>query len=343
MDEGEILMTKIRVICKINQEIIDRIQAQGTEEQISIVSYDVALKVNKDSDIPEYKVEEISEQCQGIDVVKAWKNRIELRTPIDLFNDKLDYKCDSFDDVVRLNDSMSRVIEKYSFLDSKRAASELHKFKDNFEILQTCLGEIDQVFYSVPQESRLIQYRTEVEEINQRFRLLYSNPDICIRKIDNWSTPCTSHTIVGRTAKLISGQYGCLLSKNGYKFGVHKWHLRMISRTSTCMVGVAPDTVSKTGTVNNYNTNGFYMDLNGGSLYSGPPFSKSGTAGLGKSIASGTFLTITLNCNNRTLTYTYEGQDFVAYTDLPMENKLYLAWDNNTTPGSEIEILSKMS
>jgi hypothetical protein len=339
--DDDILMTKIRVICKSNQEIIDRIQAQGTEEKkssiVSIVSYDVTLQPNT-MDIPEYKVNEISEQCLGIDVVKAWRNRIELRTPIDLFNDKLDYKCDSFDDVVRLNDSMSRVIEKYSFLDPKRAASELQKFKENFEILQTCLGEIDQVFCSVRQESRLIQYRTEVEEINQRFRKLYSNPDICIRKIDNWSTPCTSHTVVNRTAKLISGQFGCLLSKNGYKFGVHKWHLRMISRTSTCMVGVAPDTVSKTGVINNYNTNGFYMDLNSGLLYSGPPMSKNGKSGLGKGIASG-ILTVTLHCTNRTLTYTYEGQDYVAYTDLPMDKKLYLAWDNNTTAGSEIELM----
>jgi hypothetical protein len=342
MNEGEVLITKIRVISKINQEIIDRIQAQNTKEPVSMVWYNFTPNKNT-SDVPEYKVEEIKEECLGIDVLLAWRKTIKLKKPIDLFNDKLDFNCEKFQDVVRLNESMSIAIEKYSFLDPKRAASELEKFKDNFEILQTCLGEIDQIFRnSYLQESKLDQYSTEIDEINHRFRLLYNNTDIYNNRvdlIDDWMTPCSSHTINGRTATLIQSQYGCLLSKKGYNTGVRKWHLRIISRTSTCMVGVAPDTVSKTGAVNNYNSKGFFMNLADGSLYSGPPMSKSNSALLNKAVSSG-ILTLTLNCTNRTLTYTYEGKDHVGYTDLPMDRKLYLAWDNDTTAGSVIEIIS---
>jgi hypothetical protein len=335
MEESDILMNKIRDYSKTNLDLIDRIQAQGTEEQITRTSYDISLVENK-TGVPEYKVVEVEEECNRIEIIKSWRKRIDLKRPIDLFNDNLEYRCDSFDDVVRLNDSMSRVMEKYTFLDSKRAAAELQKFKDNFEILYASLIEFDQ-FFHVKQESKLGQYKAEIEEINKRFCILYSNPDLHVKKIDSWREPCTSHAVIGRIAKQIQSQTGCLISKNGYNTGVRKWKLRIITRPSTCMVGVAPDTV-KSGTLN-YNSCGFYMNLNGGALYSGPPMNKSGAAGF-KNIEGGKILIVTLNCTNRTLTYTYEGTDFVAYTDLPMDKKLHLAWDNDTTAGSEIEIIS---
>jgi len=166
------------------------------------------------------------------------------------------------------------------------------------------------------------------------------NPDVVFgSRTDTWMTPCTSHTILqdSHRASLIQGQYGCLLSNKGYSRGLHKWKLRIHSRTSTCMIGVAPSTVHKTGAYNNYNTNGFYMDLNNGMLYSGPPFSYSGRAGY-KAVNTGSILTIILDCNRHTLTYNVDGQDYLAYENIP-DQQLYLAWDNNTTGGSDIELI----
>jgi len=231
------------------------------------------------------------------------------------------------------------IIDKFMFLDLSRAQEHLQKYKINFEILQTYLGEVDMTFYNLSNDSRLTYYQTELEEINQGIKELFMNQDVIFGPKFSWTTPCSSHVVNKNRASLISGQYGCLLSNKGYSTGVHKWSLRIISRTSTCMVGVANDTVSKSGSVNNYNTNGFYMDLNTGTLYSGPPYSYSNKALINRGITSGSIMIITLDCNNCTLTYNVDGTNYLAFENLPMTKKLYLAWDNNTTGGSEIELI----
>jgi len=213
------------------------------------------------------------------------------------------------------------------------------KFKINFEILQTYLGEVDMAFYNLSSDSRLNSYQKEIDEINEEAKELFSNSDVIFGPKFSWQTPSSSHSVNKNRASLISGQYGCLLSNRGYNTGIHKWTLRVITRTSTCMIGVAPDTVSRSGSYNNYNSNGYYMDLNTGTLYSGPPFSYS-NRGIGcNSVGSGTIFVITLNCSTGTLTFNANGTDYLAYENIPMTKKLYLAWDNNTTGGSEIEII----
>jgi hypothetical protein len=330
------LIEKIKAIGSVNQEIINRINTQG-EERMQTMSYSIHQKESENKML--FFVEENVEETCGSTIIASWKKDITLKIPIDLFNDKLDYKCSTFEDIVRLNTSMLFVIEKYTFLDPKRAQSELEKFKNNFEVLQTCLGDIDGIFYNISNDSKLNYYRTELEDINQRFNNLLMNHDVIFgNKIDSWMTPCTSHTINKNSATLISGQLGCLLSNKGYNTGVRTWRLRVLSRTSTCMVGVAPPTVSKSGQINNYNTNGYYMDLNTGKLHSGPPFGYSARA-CAPSISGGSILTIILDCNAKTLTYNVDGTNYLAYEGLPMNNKLHLAWDNNTTPGSEIELI----
>jgi len=281
------------------------------------------------------------EEKLGSDIIDNWKKPIQLLKPIDLFNDKLDYRCSSFADVIRLNESMLNVIEKYTFLDPNRAHGELEKFKQNFEILQTCLGEIDGTFYSLSNGSKLKQYRDELEDINKRFLNLHMNHDVCYGPRGNkWQSPCLSHTLTlnNSRAKNIQSKYGCLLSTDGYTTGIHKWTLKLHERISTCMVGVAPSTVSKGEARNNYNTNGYYMDLNSGLLYSGPPFSHSGKA-FSTAIPSGATVIITLNCRDGSLSYTYNNNTQLAYTGIPITQKLFLAWDNDTTQGADIELL----
>jgi len=159
--------------------------------------------------------------------------------------------------------------------------------------------------------------------------------------VPTWSSsPCTSHTISNsfHTASLIEGQYGCLLSSDGYTCGIHKWKLRLISRLSTCMVGVAPSTVCKSGAPN-HNKNGYYINLNGGALYSGPPMSKNAVAHFSGGAGTGSIVTVSLNCDAHTLSFDVDGKSYgLAYENLPLV-PLFLAWDNNTTAGSEIELI----
>jgi hypothetical protein len=271
--------------------------------------------------------------------MERWRCTPTLIVPLDLFNDRIDYTCNSFQDVIRLNQSLSTVIEKYSFLDPKRAQVELEKFKNNFEVLQTCLGDVEESLHIHTQPySKLDYYQSELDEINARIENIYSNSDISLAP--TWESTSTSHTLSnnGKTATLISGGQGCLLSKNGYSRGIKEWRLRMHSRTSTCMVGVAPATVSRTS--HNYSTAGFFCNLDDGTLYSGPPFSYSNRAFITGGVRTGQTLIVTLNCTDHTLSYTVDGVSHgVAYTGLP-DVQLFLAFDNNTTAGSSIEMLN---
>jgi len=268
----------------------------------------------------------------------GWRGRVQLIVPLDLFNDRVNYKCETFEDVLRLNDCMRNILEKYSFLDPKRAQTELGKFKNNFEVLQTCLGEIEELLHiHVHPESKLEYYQSELDIINEKLASIYCNGDVGVANI--WTSPCTSHAITnnGTTAAINSGQQGCVLSSTGISKGIKVWKLRMIQRTSTCMVGVAPENVNKSSS--NYSTNGFYCNLDDGSLYSGPPTSYSNRAYISGGVRTGQLLTLTLNCDARTLSYNVDGRDYgVAYENLP-QVKLFCAFDNNTTGGSTIELV----
>jgi len=162
------------------------------------------------------------------------------------------------------------------------------------------------------------------------------NSDVFFGPKFSWAGPVTSHRIDKNKAAQIQSQLGCVLSNKGYDTGVHKFTIRVHSRTSTCMLGVAPSNVSRTSS--NYSSNGFFMNLADGSLYSGPPNYYSNRACLGKGVTGGQIIILILDCNKHTLTYNFDGRDFLAYENLP-NVKLFLAFDNDTTAGSELEII----
>jgi len=339
---GDDLVNRITSITATNRDIIERINEKANDTVLTKISYFIQSHLVKGRNgCYRYTVTEKPLKIKGAAFVKKYKMLLTLKVPIDLFNDRLDYKCETYPDMCRLNESMALVIEKYCFLDPSRAHTELTKFFHNFEAIQMGLLEVDRALVSeeYTHENKLSYYQRELEDINERMNMIFMNTDVNLKTESKWLTPCTSHVVVGNKATLISGQYGCLLSTDGYSSGIVKWNLRIISRTSTCMLGVAPASVSKSGPTNNYCTNGFYMDLNGGTLYSGPPLSYSARSFLNKSVETGCMLSIILNFDTKSITYVLDGKEHVAYENLVLDKEYFLAWDNNTTPGTEIELI----
>jgi hypothetical protein len=284
-------------------------------------------------------VEEKIEELPRSDILQNWKKSIPLKRPVDLFNDKINYNCTSFQDICTINEGMLGVVDKFLFLDPKRAQSELEKIKHNFEVLKESLREVEGIFNTDNDFSKsyLEDYKKEVENLNNSVNHMLLNPNVIFGPQFSWQIPSTSHHVVKNRASLIDYQCGCLLSNKGYSTGVHKFKVSVITRTSTCMIGVAPETVSKNSV--NYSSNGFFCNLNGGTLYSGPPMSHGGNSYISGGIAAGAIVTITLNCDLHTLSYMVDGRDCgVAFTGLPSV-KLFLAFDNNTTGGSSIELI----
>lgn len=327
------LINDCKTIGTVNQELIARIRTIG-DETTQFKNY----YVQKRDEVNEqgfFFVEEVIEDLPRSSILENWKKAITLKKPVDLFNDKLNFICTTFEDICRLNEGMLGVVDKFLFLDPKRAKSELEKFKANFEILQQSLGEVEGTFHNVSDFSKLQSYQNELNDINQRIGHLVLNPDVIFGAKFGWETNVTSHTVNKNRATLISGQRGCLLVTRGYSTGIHRYTINVITRTSTCMVGVAPNTVSRSSY--NYNSTGFFLNFNDGTLYSGPPYSYSCRTLIGRGINGGSVVIVILNCDKHTLTYSVDGQEFLAYENLP-NNKYFLAFDNDTSAGSEIEL-----
>jgi hypothetical protein len=67
-----------------------------------------------------------------------------LEEPTDFFNDRLDYSCSTFDDLLRLNKEMLRVALKYRlFGNTPSSLEELQKYLHNFELIRLRLVEIE--------------------------------------------------------------------------------------------------------------------------------------------------------------------------------------------------------
>jgi len=89
---------------------------------------------------------------------------------VDLFNDNIDYTCNTLEDLSRLNNDLLAFSKKFElFGDTQKTRTELEKFVRNFESIQNHLLKIEGM--TKPKESednnRLDEYRAKVDRINQ--------------------------------------------------------------------------------------------------------------------------------------------------------------------------------
>ncbi len=124
----ETLFKKVEAIAKVNSEIIARIEAKKT--LISVSSYYYLVKSNiGDDKFPVFTCEERSTTENALDVLeRVWKTLSIKFQPVDeVFN----YTCDSFRDLVRLNNQLLIVARKYA---QRGDNAEMEMFKQNFEV-----------------------------------------------------------------------------------------------------------------------------------------------------------------------------------------------------------------
>jgi len=80
------------------------------------------------------------------DIVDTWKPSVPPKfneaTEMNLFNDNLSYKVESFADVARLNAAILNSAMKFSWLIQEKAAPVFRLFLANLEVIQTLLGDL---------------------------------------------------------------------------------------------------------------------------------------------------------------------------------------------------------
>lgn len=89
--------------------------------------------------------EEPTKELVG-DLVKDWKGEVKLVDIFDMFNLKIEYACDRFAHMVRLNGAMLEAATRYNMFyddDSKKGRVELKKFAANFAAIKAALGEVE--------------------------------------------------------------------------------------------------------------------------------------------------------------------------------------------------------
>lgn len=163
--EVTVLLKKIKALSTVNQEIIDRIKAKK-----SVVTYKYSLASNLQSaqsplnELPLFFREAKQEQ-DAQQLISSFKPNISqspLTAVDDIFNDRLNYTCSSFQDIVRLNADIPRVAQKFDLLREEKAVPYVRQFLENLNTLQVALGQLDGMLRD--QESSLQQLQTKYAE-----------------------------------------------------------------------------------------------------------------------------------------------------------------------------------
>eukprot|EP01125_Pyxidicula_operculata_P021128 TRINITY_DN8029_c0_g1_i2.p1 TRINITY_DN8029_c0_g1~~TRINITY_DN8029_c0_g1_i2.p1 ORF type:complete len:273 (+),score=40.44 TRINITY_DN8029_c0_g1_i2:38-856(+) len=140
------LINKIESISKINNEIISRIEdLVDTNKQVVSFQFSLVESQNLSNNLPRYVLNERTITASARDIRDSWRSKSTTLAFIeDYFNDKINYSCTNYQDIVRLNQSMASVSKKFAlFGGSADASAILEIFKKNIEQLQEYLGEIE--------------------------------------------------------------------------------------------------------------------------------------------------------------------------------------------------------
>jgi hypothetical protein len=164
---AEALLLKIRAIKTVNDEIIARVVAKKMVKSAYV--YSVHPKLS--GGLVQYSAD--------VEVRSFARDAVVTATPIapsamqcvkDLFNDKLAYSLQSYADVVRLNEEMLPVAEKYLLLREEPACGELRKFLTNYELLQVQLGATESALMDCISKEEVLQ--SAVKKVNDALKEL---------------------------------------------------------------------------------------------------------------------------------------------------------------------------
>ena len=94
----------------------------------------------------------------------------------DIFNDKLDFSCQNFIDIKKLNKEMLQIAMKYKLFDGSKSSLEvLGQFKENFELLQAGLEKLVKQLIN---KELTLDMQHQINEINKNFKSISNEVDM---------------------------------------------------------------------------------------------------------------------------------------------------------------------
>eukprot|EP01125_Pyxidicula_operculata_P005165 TRINITY_DN1878_c0_g2_i3.p1 TRINITY_DN1878_c0_g2~~TRINITY_DN1878_c0_g2_i3.p1 ORF type:complete len:208 (-),score=37.38 TRINITY_DN1878_c0_g2_i3:681-1304(-) len=158
-------MENIRAISKINNEIIEQIK-----QRRSVTKHSYSIHINCDFDTSRLSLD-LSEQYdnrQSDWIIQSWKPTMtsSFKQVRDMFNDNLNYDCQSFSDLENLNSKMLETALKFEMSGDIEAYPYLMEFKDNFEVIQVELSNLESILCD--SVSKRYIYKKDLDEVNKR-------------------------------------------------------------------------------------------------------------------------------------------------------------------------------
>jgi hypothetical protein len=172
----EMLLQKITALAKVNQEIINRLkQRKGnlitgfTYTGTFNTAYNSFTYKRYDEEDPAFQLTEQPSVVNAEYFIRDFQMTIQLHTIEDIFNHNLNYNCQRFADLERLNRDMLRVALKYKlFGENAESTPYLRKFLENFEKIQVALGELETAVMDKQSIKETLQKR--VDALNKEIK-----------------------------------------------------------------------------------------------------------------------------------------------------------------------------
>ena len=145
----EVLGAKLKALAKVNQEIIDRIEACMDNRVICGYSYSLTCQLNSsalEQTKEPWTFSSTPQQVRVSRLIQGWRYLgQEFEAAEDVFNDKIDYCMETYVDVTRLNADLLKVGSKYCDLlaDKPKTRAGIRNFLTNLEIVQVALGQLN--------------------------------------------------------------------------------------------------------------------------------------------------------------------------------------------------------
>lgn len=187
-----LLMKQVAGLSAVNREIIDRIEKKGAIQRYHYklvpevesahadpngnasqssdtrqrffngrpaASQPLQLRLNGD---PAIRVEERIDQIRAAPIVDEFRPEIQLEPVQDLFRDKLDYTCNSFKDIARINNAIPKIVHQFSVLLPDIALPLGRQYLKNLELLQVALGKLEGKLRALEQTSCLKELQEQM-------------------------------------------------------------------------------------------------------------------------------------------------------------------------------------
>jgi hypothetical protein len=153
----------IEATAKVSDEIINQINEMTGE--LNLMTYIITRKNNE-----EYTINENMNTSEVATVVFKWQDAIELIIIEDVFNDKIDYTCNTYEDMIRLNRDMLAVVKKYeSFGNEPQRLQVVNKFYQNFHRIQEALQKL-LLFLRTGGQCHLNDIKQRLNKINNELK-----------------------------------------------------------------------------------------------------------------------------------------------------------------------------